>query len=185
MLKLNLQSVLISSLQKHQNVCESMNKSNIKEKATGIPEASLSINLSFAHNIYIFFCHCYLHLACLHYAQNFIFISQLGADVSPDFHHQETTGHQSCVPSPRQPRRAAGWVKHNTNTTQTHKQIIFVRKRSSSFYLLIYFPSKGPCPCGIGAGSDEQGQHEELLQSCHYCGQARTIASKYLVMDFY
>lgn len=55
MLKLNLQSVLISSLQKHQNVCESMNKSNIKEKATGIPEASLSINLSFAHNIYIFF----------------------------------------------------------------------------------------------------------------------------------
>lgn len=54
MLKLNLQSVLISSLQKHQNVCESMNKSNITEKATGIPEARLSINLSFAHNIYIF-----------------------------------------------------------------------------------------------------------------------------------
>lgn len=75
MLKLNLMSVLISSLQKHQNVCESMNKSNITETATGIPEARLSINLSFAHNIYErIICHCYLHLACLHYVQNIIFI---------------------------------------------------------------------------------------------------------------
>lgn len=144
---------------------------------TGIPDCQ-----SICHSliIFIFFLSLLSALACRHYAQNFIFIEQLGADVSPDFHHQETTGHQSCFPSPRQPRRPAGWVKHNTNTTQTHKRILFVSKRSSLFYLFVYFSSKGPCPCGIGAGSDEQSQHEELLQSCHYCGQARTIASKHL-----
>lgn len=77
--------------------------------------------------------YCYLHLACLHYAQNVMFIDQLGADVSPDFHHQETTGHQSCFPSPHEPWSSAGWVKHDTNTTQTHKKILCIRKWSSLF----------------------------------------------------
>lgn len=54
MLKLNLQSVLISSLQKHQNVCESMNKANTTEKATGIPEARLLTSICHSLIIYIY-----------------------------------------------------------------------------------------------------------------------------------
>lgn len=46
-----------------------------------------------------------------------LFYSCLCQDVSSDVHHQETTGDQSCFPSPCLQGSSAGWVKPQHNLT--------------------------------------------------------------------